>query len=733
MTKKYLALFTITLLFVCFAAHALEATAKVLAYENFSTVKQSTANITLMDFEGGTYGKWVVTGTAFGEAPASGALSGQMEVSGFAGKGLANSFYGGDSSTGTLTSPAFTIDRDYIVFLIGGGGYAGETCMNLIIDGEIVRTATGTNVVPGGSEHLDQTNWNVKAFKGKKARIQIVDKRTAGWGHINVDNIVLTNQSKLEFDYHIDFTITDKYINFPVKTGAAKSWITLEVEGEEVRQFDIELSTNPDFWTYLETEQFIGKNARIIIDRSDAEAINALRSLSQSAYFVGEENLYSETLRPQLHFSAKRGWLNDSNGMVYYNGTYHLFFQHNPYGWNWGNMTWGHAVSSDMVHWQQVEEAIHPDALGTIFSGSAVVDKNNTAGFKDGAEDTIVAFYTAAGGNNLWSAGVPFTQCIAYSTDAGKTFAKYEGNPVIEHIAGDNRDPKVIWHEPSGHWVLALYIDGHDTAIFTSSNLKEWTQSCMLKDSFFECPEIFPLKLDGTGEEKWVMYGATGDYMIGSFDGEVFAPETAMTKFEYGNCFYASQTFSDIPAEDGRRLQIGWGRVTMPGMPFNQMMLFPVSLTLHSTDEGQKVFVNPASEIESLHKLNWHFDNAVAGAGINPLSAVGGRLMHIKGAFSFGDASSVVVNVRGKDITFDKAKGEIRFLDKIAPLPVEGDKVSVELIVDRMSVELYAGGGEVYMPMGVNLTGGPESLSLTANGECLINSMDVWQLESIWF
>jgi len=163
---------------------------------------------------------------------------------------------------------------------------------------------------------------------------------------------------------------------------------------------------------------------------------------------MGNVNLYHETYRPQFHFTAKKNWLNDPNGLMYYKGEYHLFFQHNPSGIDWGNMTWGHAVSPDMIHWKQLDNAIYPDELGTIFSGSGVVDWSNTAGFKNGNKAVMVCIYT--------SAGDPFTQSIAYSNDKGRTWTKYADNPVLGHIVGSNRDPKVIRHVPTEKWIMAL-------------------------------------------------------------------------------------------------------------------------------------------------------------------------------------------------------------------------------------------------------------------------------------
>ena len=232
---------------------------------------------------------------------------------------------------------------------------------------------------------------------------------------------------------------------------------------------------------------------------------------------MDRSKLYQEVYRPQFHFTAKKNWLNDPNGLVYYQGEYHLFFQHNPSGINWANtIVWGHAVSSDMVNWKQLANAIEPDELGAIWSGSGVVDWDNTAGFQSGKEAAMVNIYT--------SAGKPFTQSIAYSNDRGRTWRKYEKNPVLGHIIGTNRDPKVIWHASSKRWVMALYLDGNNYALFSSPNLKQWTRLCDIQlPGSSECPDIFELSVDDDIENtKWVFWGANGNYIIGTFDGRAF-------------------------------------------------------------------------------------------------------------------------------------------------------------------------------------------------------------------
>ncbi|MDB6151734.1 MAG: sacC, partial [Chthoniobacteraceae bacterium] len=392
-------------------------------------------DLLISDFEGKDYGDWVATGEAFGSGPAQGSLPHQMAVEGFMGHGVVNSYYGGDDSTGTLTSPKFVLSRKYIGFLIGGGGFEGKTCLNLVVDGKVVRSATGPNTEPGGSERLAASGWNVSELVGKSAQLIIVDDAKGGWGHISLDQIVQTDTAppiaaKLLSHVSREVRLEKRWLQFPVKTGAKKRMVTVSIDGKAERRFEIELAdAEPDWWAPLDVSAWKGKTIAVEVNQLP-ESSKAIESLRQADEMEGAENLYGELLRPQLHFSARRGWLNDPNGMVYFNGEYHLFFQHNPYGWNWGNMHWGHATSRDMVHWKEHGEALYPDEMGPMFSGSAVVDWKNTSGFGKEGKPPLVLIYTAAGD--------PSVQALAYSSD-GRSFSKYARNPVVKQISNGNR------------------------------------------------------------------------------------------------------------------------------------------------------------------------------------------------------------------------------------------------------------------------------------------------------
>jgi fructan beta-fructosidase len=686
----------------------------------------AAADIVIADFEGKDWGGWKAEGDAFGPGPARGTLPGQMAVSGFEGKGLVNSFVGGDKSTGALASPPFKIERKFINFLIGGGKHPGETCMNLLVEGQIVRTATGPNDKPGGTEALDWDAWDVSDLAGKAATIQIVDQAKGGWGHINVDQIVQSDVRRTSGPARREIVVERRYLHLPVKTGARKVRMRV-AEGEKtLREFDVELAGGePDFRVPCDLDGLKGKRLTVEADRLPSGS-KALEAITQADQIPGAAEMYKEKLRPQFHFSPRIGWNNDPNGLVYYKGEYHLYFQFNPYGWPWGNMHWGHAVSKDLVHWRELPIAISPFKYGDwVFSGSAIVDKDNTAGFKKGDEDVIVAAYTSTGRG----------EAIAYSNDRGRTFTDFEGNPVVKH---GGRDPKLIWYAPGKHWVMAVYDEKDKSraiAFYTSADLKSWQFQSRI-EGYFECPEIFEIPVDGDkGKTRWVVYAADGEYSVGTFDGKKFTAESGKHKFNFGNAFYASQTYNNIPEEDGRRIQIAWGRIATPGMPFNQCMLFPVELTLRTTDEGLRLFAEPVREIEKLRgrKHAWQGETLQPGAGKNLLAGVGGELFDIRAEMEVGDATEFGFNIRGTPVTYDVKAGQIVCKGVKAPLKAEGGRVRLQILVDRTSIEVFAGGGRVYMPIAAVHPEDNKSLETTVTGgTAKVTRLEVWELKSAW-
>jgi len=447
--------------------------------------------------------------------------------------------------------------------------------------------------------------------------------------------------------------------------------------------------------------------------------------------------LYAETARPQFHFSAQENWLNDPNGLVFFGGEYHLFYQYNPYGTEWGNMHWGHAVSPDLVHWEELPIALYPDALGTMYSGSAIVDRVNTTGLQTGEDPPLVVAYTAAGGDDPGSAGQKYTQCLAFSSDRGRTWEKYAGNPVQGHIAGQNRDPKVIWDPAHSRWVICLYLEGNDFALFTSPDLKQWahTQTFALPGSD-ECPDFFPLPITGElDESRWVFLGANGLYLLGQFDGQKFTVTEGPLRPEYGANYYAAQTYSDIPGYDGRRISIAWMRGGVyPEMQFSQQMSFPCALTLHRHAEGVRLHRNPVREIETLRDAAHHWENLTVSAGENPVSSVDGDLFEIlievaaqpsgsAWGLRFGDA----------EVRYGPGSRTLTCLGCCAPLEAEDGKITLQLLMDRTSIEVFANDGLVslsscFVPAAAETS--PEFFAET--GPVPIISLEIFELHSAW-
>ncbi len=691
-------------------------------------------DLLVADFEGETYGEWLATGGAFGTGPARGALPGQMSVEGFAGRGLVNSFCGGDDATGTLTSPAFRIERGYLSFLIGGGR-SERLSLQLLVDGRVVRSATGSNDVPGGSEHLVAESFDLTEFKGRMAVLRVLDEAAGSWGHINVDQIVQTDIRPRGYltDVERSLQARTRYLQIPVRNGAAKRLVTVLVDGEVVVRNEIELADGAaDWWAPLDISGWRDRTVTLRVDRLHEDSA-ALQNVGESDELRDAAELYAEPLRGQFHFSPRRGWNNDPNGCVYYNGEYHLFFQHNPYGWSWGNMHWGHAVSRDLVHWEELGDVLQPDELGPMFSGSAVVDWKNTSGFGEGGRPPLVLIYTAAGS--------PTVQCLAWSTD-GRKFKKYSGNPVLGQVTGGNRDPKVFWHAGTQQWVMVLYVEQqgrHTVHFFTSANLREWKLASVSEGDagggryLFECPDFFELAVSGDVlRRKWVLLGASGEYGVGGFDGVGFQPEQQRLAGQGGRGFYAAQSFSDVP--DGRRILIGWWQTETRGMPFNQSMTIPLELGLRETSEGARLTFAPVRELSSLR-------GGVRSLGMqelrpgqrNPLEGVEAELADVELEFEPVGARSVVLTVRDVVVEYDVLKQELVVAGHRAAAPLQSGRQRLRVLCDRTGVEVFGSGGLCYVPLPVNVNSQNRRLYLESRGgTAVVHSVEVYELRSAW-
>ncbi len=698
----------------------------VLSITTGDAFAQAREDVLVADFEGDTYGEWKATGSAFGPGPAHGTLPGQMAVAGFQGKRLVNSFHGGDSSTGTLDSPLFQVERPFLNFLIGGGKHAGKTCMDLLLDGKPVRSSTGPNDQPGGNENLDWASWNVTELLGKTATLRIKDTHTGGWGHVNVDQIVQSDTKRGLETVRREIVLKHRYLHLPVKRDAPVRPVKFIRGDRNLSVFEIRLpepGQEPDFWVFIEQPEI--KESTFAFEASLPAGSKALDAITQSDEPPGADKMYLEKDRPRFHFTSRRGWLNDPNGLVWHRGQYHLFYQHNPFGWEWGNMHWGHAVSPDLLHWTELPQAISPREFGDwAFSGSAVVDHEDRSGFGGPVKDPIVAAFTSTGRG----------ECIGFFVPdvSRQEFVEYAKNPVVKH---QGRDPRLLWHKPSNRWVMAVYdeFEGKQWIAFHSSpDLKAWTFESRI-EGFFECPDLFELPVSGEpGRSMWVLYAADGAYLLGQFDGRKFTPSSKQKhRVWYGN-FYAAQTFSDTP--DGRRVQIGWGNgIAFPGMPFNQQMTIPCELTLRSTDEGVRMFAHPVAELASLRGEKHAWRDLAPSSSENPLAHITGDLFEIRVEAEVGADAVLALTVRGVPIIYAAAKKTLTCGDKTAPLGPELGKVSLQILVDRGSIELFGNNGRVAISHGVIPLEGNRTLSISVTGGATrIRSLDVYQLKSVW-
>jgi sucrose-6-phosphate hydrolase SacC (GH32 family) len=543
--------------------------------------------------------------------------------------------------------------------------------------------------------------------------------------------------------------ITKRYLNFPISDTGKKLETTVLIDGDELGAFHIALaSEKPDWWAFIDVTQFRGKTLEVRVK----DASPRQRVFLQADTIPGTENLYHEKFRPQIHFTSKRGWLNDPNGLIYYQGKYHLFYQHNPMGMLTDNVSWGHAVSPDLFHWTELPCMQFPNSrTGEAWTGACIIDAKNQLGLKSGADDTIIAFYLRT------RLGLSY----AYSTDGGATFHNYTGNPVVTH-PGDRIDsPKPIWYAPGKCWVAAVFDHNasagdpsgqyYTVAFYKSGDLKTWTKTGDIGRAGYlaECPDLFPLPVDGDRRnQKWVLILSDGSYIVGSFDGKLMRNEKGspatiqdiQTALSAGGDYYATMSWSNIPASDGRRIQIAWmnDNATPYGdNHFNQQMSLPLELTLHATDAGAKLRMYPARELETLRGHAWTWSDTPLVSGSNVLSGIRTDApLDIEAELKVSDAAKVEFSIRGFHVTYDAS------LDALictgpkglhARVPDRDGVIRLRMVVDRFSMEVFANDGELYVPILASNHQADTGLALSLRGgRSTIQTLRVYELKSVW-
>ena len=677
---------------------------------------------TIVDFEPGDLAGWTSESSVFSEASL---VPGTVE-DGHSGAG----YLASGREAGLLVSPAFTIRKPYINLLLAGakGGMMGNgTSVKLLIEKEPVRAASSISTDPAVFEWV---SWDVTELKGKEAHLCVQVPEPTRYGdrtfppaELLVDRI--EQGSKMLSDYMEEYrealVAKDKYVLIPSANDGIGSRLSVLVDGENILGLPQSVRAaagNVDFFIPVDISAYTGKTVEVVltgIKKSDA----VYKGIRQSATMeVGDE-----PYRPVYHFAPLFGWTNDPNGLVYKDGEWHLSYQANPYGTNHGNMHWGHAVSRDLVHWEQLPAVIAPDDLGSVFSGSAVVDAANTAGF---GADALVAVYTSAGRGGQ-------RQSIAYSLDNGRTYTKYEANPVLaDPDRRDFRDPKVSWI--GDQWVMAL-ATGQTISFYGSKNLKEWEllsrfgEGIGSHEGVWECPDL--LRFQVGGRDKWVLFvsinpggpwgGSITQYFIGDFDGRTFKAD----KLPYplwvdpGIDNYAGVTFSNT---GDRHVFLGWMSNwqytgATPTRYFRNAMTIPRDLALKSNGKHLIVASVPSEEVLAARGEARVLDNltGVAKGVAGPLLEQNDGAYEVEMTirpekntrFTFSltngkeEHVDFIIDPKAAKLSFERsASGLTDFSPSYNVGPISVDlpgrpEYRIRLFVDRLSTELFVNDGDL--------------------------------------
>ena len=496
--------------------------------------------------------------------------------------------------------------------------------------------------------------------------------------------------------------VKGKYLLLPVQEREENANIRVLADNNQVQKLNVKLAVDQiDYYVPLDIQRFGKKDLLLDItfqgDRRFTGAMKDFlcwREMKQSDTF---DTANREHFRPQYHHTPAYGWMNDPNGMFYKDGVYHLFYQWNPYGSQWENMTWGHSTSRDLIHWEAQPTAIEPDALGDIFSGSCVVDKKN---------NQVIAMYTSAGKSQL--------QSMAISKDNGKTFQKYAGNPVLVSKEEDFRDPKAFWNPEIQKWNLILAV-GKEMYIYSSPDMKEWTYESSFgknlgcHDGVWECPDLMKLQVRGTDKQKWLLIcninpggpfgGSATQYFVGEFDGHQFTCEHQDTRWmDYGKDHYATVTFDNAP--DGRHIALAWMSNwqyanQVPTKQFRSANSLPRDLDLFEYQGQTYCGVTPSREV-----------NALRGKAVKKLPKTCEIVVDVKGtteiALSNSLGEQVVMKYNTVENTFsmDRTRTYASFSEAFpckTVAPVYGDIRQLRIFIDNSSIEAFDAEGRLAM------------------------------------
>lgn len=516
-------------------------------------------------------------------------------------------------------------------------------------------------------------------------------------------------------------SINKKYLTLPINTELETQKLLFHRETGEL-VFDLDCSIDkehPNFTAYIDVSRFKGMTLDIKTSNDDAPPIN------ETDEFVSDK-VYREITRPQVHFTVKNGWNNDPNGLVYFNGKYHMFFQYNPCSAKWGNMHWGHAVSSDMLHWRELDCALYPDETGTMYSGSAVVDERNVSGLGNDNEPRVLIFYTAAGNHSILSQKARTAQYVA-TMDTTGDLIKRGNSPIIANISGGNRDPKVIWCEELNSFILALYIGSHVFAIFRSDDLINWSELQRLRmENDRECPDIYPLYCNG--KKLWIFCAANDKYIVGSFEGGRFSPITGEQTLSYNSINYAAQSFSGL--SNGRIVRIYWQRSAVKNNnSVTQQMSIPVEMSLSTINGEYYLSAMPIKEFTELRSSPLSFPEQELNKETN--ISVKNTSLDIEVELEYTKNASLSLEVFGAHVELDMRQNAVIYGEYSMPLSVLEDKVKFRMILDGSSVEMFSDNGRFISTVTFTRDERSSDITLAPTGTVRLTKFDIYQLEPI--
>lgn len=565
------------------------------------------------------------------------------------------------------------------------------------------------------------------------------------------------------------------YLIMPVQESNDEATVNVLVDGKLDKTVYVRLAKSKvDYTVPLKIDNYKGHDVslNIITTQNRSSIREAKEDACWNNFYIADtfDTNNREKYRPAFHHTPLYGWMNDPNGMVYKDGVWHLYYQHNPYGSKWQNMTWGHSSSKDLINWKHHTEAIEANGLGSVFSGSAVIDHTNTAGFD---KETIVALYTSAGTSQM--------QSLAYSTDDGETFTLYPGNPILT-LESEARDPNMFWNDETGEWNMSLaHALDHEMLFFTSPDLKKWTlQSAFGKGigaqgGVWECPDLFKLKVDGTDEEKWMLIcninpggpfgGSATQYFIGDFDGKTFIADTDAegnipTKWmDYGKDHYATVSWSDAP--NNRRTVIGWMSnwqyaAEVPTMQFRSANTLPREVGLFKASDGQIYAASaPSPELLTLRdRLTLNVKKAKVNKKARTynlpdtndgiceilvdIDAQRSDSVTLVLANRVGEKVRMVYSAINHTLSFDRRESGIVDFSQdfpavtVAPTFETGNKISLRIFIDKSSMEVFGNGGQFVMTNLVFPTSPYTTLSIASEGgNSKIENLKVFSIKEI--